>query len=434
MLKKTLYIVAVMCVSLSGISNSQSLDLKKSIDLGLLRNQNIISASRKLDIASAKDWQAFSSMLPSLSISSNISRSYSSPMQTTFSGVPVSFGVDEAVNNKGWEATLSQTLFTFGKVESSVDMARYGVDIAKLELTKAKQDLVFEITSLYYGVIKSKKFVDLSKESLDMAKAHLDQVNALLSAGMATRSDVLRSEVAYSSAKQGLLKAQNGWELSKAAFNNAIGEDLNASVDIEGDDLAISDPSYVYDTLLLNSYSLRPDLKAIGISLKIADKSIWLAKASMLPSVALQGSYGSRNTDYQNNAINYDTNSWAVTAAAQWQLFDGFATQNKINEANYNYQYTKANYDLVKRAVELDVKQAYLNYQSAKSMIDDSKKGLESAQENNSVVEVRYKNGLATNIEILDAQTSLTKAKTDLLSAQFDLIIADAQIKKSAGW
>jgi hypothetical protein len=147
----------------------------------------------------------------------------------------------------------------------------------------------------------------------------------------------------------------------------------------------------------------------------------------------LQGSYGWMNMDYAANAINYDVKSWNVVAAASWTIFDGFSTQSKIKEAQANLESAASNRSLVKKTVELDVKQAYLNYVLSKDILDTAQKAADSACENYDIADARYKNGLGTNIELLDAETALTKAQLDLLSVKFDIEIAKAQIAKAAG-
>ncbi|MEK7377232.1 MAG: TolC family protein [Candidatus Margulisiibacteriota bacterium] len=434
-MKRLLVFLCIFFVYVASAVAEAPLTLDKSIELGLEYNEMVIISQKKVEAAQAKVNQAFSGYLPSVNISANYTRSYSSPMRTSFGGVPVVFGIDEAGTSKGWQAALTQNLFTFGKLENALGMALDNSKSAKEELRKAKQEVIYNAQAAYFGIIKAAKMVDLANESVDMAQAHLDEVNAMLQAGMSTKADYLRSEVSLLNSRQGQIRAKNALEIANAAFNNAIGKDIDTAISIAQSDF---DPSaelqvYVFSDILKDAYSFRPDLRQASIAKDIAGKAAGGATAGWLPSVFLQGKYGWTNTDYSVNKINYDSTSWQLLGASSWDIFDGLNSAGKIREANANLDAASYNISLVKKSVELDAKQAYLNFETAKEVIFTARKSIESARENNKIAQLRYKNGLATNIEILDAQNSLTKAEADGLTAQFDLELARSQILKASG-
>ena len=394
---------------------------------------------KKVVAAEARVGQAFSGYLPALSLSANYAKDFSSPMTTTFGGVPVSFGIDEAGAAKGWQATLSQNLLTFGRLESSLDIARAGAESVKLDLRKAKQDLVFSVSNAFYGCLKAAKAYELAQKSVGMASSHFDQASAMLKAGTATKADVLRFDVARLSAQQTLIRAKNSLEISKASLNALIGNDLDSDVILVEPDFdkngIVSEVvnNTAYSANITNAYQTRPDVKQALLGGQIARDSAALARAELLPAVVLQGSYGWRNTNFSNSSIKYDTTSWTVAAAASWKLFDGFGTAARINEANANYDAALWARRAAERAAALEIKSAYLDFVSESEMIDSAEKGVESARENLEISELRFKNGLSSNIEVIDAQSSFVKAELDLMSAKYDLLLSKARLDKACG-
>lgn len=434
-MKRLLVLLCVLFVSAQGAIAEAPLTLDKSTELGLIYNESVIIAQKKVEAAQAKVSQAFSGYLPQINLSANYTRSYASPISTSFNGVPVVFGIDEAGTTKGWQAALTQNIFTFGKLESALGMALDNSKSAKEALRNAKQNVIYNVQAAYFGIIKAAKMVDLANESVDMAQAHLDEVNAMLQAGMSTKADYLRSEVSLYNSRQGLIKTRNAFEIANASFNNAIGRDIETPVSIAQSDFDPSAESqkYVFRDILKDAFSFRPDVRQVAIAKETAGKAVGGATAGWLPSVFVQGKYGWNNTNYTENKIDYDATSWQVLGAASWDIFDGLNSAGKIREANANLDAASYNINLVKKGVELDAKQAYLNFETAKEVLFTARKSIESARENNKIAQLRYRNGLATNIELLDAQNSLTKAEADGLTAQFDLELARSQILKASG-
>lgn len=437
-MKKSAVIIGFIILFISN-AFAEELTLEKSIEQGLKNNDQIIVAQEKVNAAKAKVTQALSYFFPSISLSSNYTRNYTSPIISTFTvgGKPtsMSFGIDEASDIKGWEADLRQNIFTFGKLENGILIALDNLELAKQSLRKAKQDLIFNIASTFINVVKAKELYKLAQDSLEMAQAHVEQVSAMFDQGILTKADVLRSEVQKISANQNKIKAGHGIEIAESVFNSIIGNKIDASVSLNTSDIKNFDEDIYpsYEELLKNAFENRPDLKEINTAKSISDKNLGIAKAGIFPSIQAQASYGSRNTNYPVSGTNYDTTNWSITGAASWNLFDGFNIQAKINEAHAQLREAFANKKALEKAVELDVKQSYLKFIEAKEMVKSSKKEVESAKENYDLAVTRFKNGLNTNVDVLDARTALTQAKTNLLSSQFDVALSLAQIEKSIG-
>jgi len=412
-----------------------AISLMESIDTALKNNDNVVMVQKKADAASAKVGQAFASYLPAINLQGNYSRNYQAPIRTVIMNTPLTLGVDDVAAVKGWQASFTQNVFTFGKLENALSIAMENAKTAREEYRKAKQNCIYDVTQSYYNYLKAIKMLRLQEESLEMAAAHLNQARKMFTVGMATRADILRSEVSVSKAKQGLIRARNSLEVAKASFNTAIGKSID--IEIRIDDIDLSERAYEknfsYQSMLKDAFSSRPDWKQIKGSVEISERSRGAAMAGWLPSVNLQGYYQWSNTDYDIDTLNYDARNWQVAGVASWSIFDGFLTQSKIKEAEANLLSSYANREMVRKGVELDVKQAFLNYSAAVEVLDTAKAGIKSARENHDIAEIRYKNGLATNIEVLDAQTSLTQAEIDLLSAQVDMELAKLAISKARG-
>lgn len=418
---------------------ASALTLKESVNIALKNNPSVVASRKKADAADAKLGQAIGTFLPTVKIDGSYGKSYTQPStvqfttQTATGAVTqtLTFGTDAAMDSKSLQASLSQPLFV-AALFPGYSIAKKNSDLAGEDLRKTVLDTSFNVTQAYFGVIKAEKMVKLAEESKEMAQSHYNQVKVMLSAGVVTQADLLRSEVQTANSEVVLTKALNGLELARDAFNNVLGKDLEQAVSLQEEGFAGTVPSLPeYKDMLAQSFSNRPDWKQYLLSVGMGEDNLRVAQTAYLPTAMLTATMGNRITEYPT--YKSDVNSWAVTGAASWTLFDGLGIRNRIREATANLEAQKATEDQVRNGIALEVRDSYLNLKSAIETIGSVKKAVDSAEENYKVSNLRYSSGVGTNLEILDAQVALTQAKTNYLQALFDVEVARAKINKVVG-
>lgn len=422
---------------LFGVCSAQEkLNLEESIQIALEQSPVVLKARAEIEASEGAAGQAVADFLPQLSLNGSLGKYYAEPMtvQITFAGTPQAFeyGIDEQADMYSYSASLTQPIYKGGRLWSSLAMAQKGLAATKEELRKVNEEVKFNVISAYYGVLKTKKLVELSEQSVSMAKNHLDRVNALLKVGMSTRADVLRSEVQLSKAEIGLTRAKQGLEIAKNNFNNTLGRDLDAEVELE--EVAYDSKEilvYDYKDLLEITYENRPAWRQYILAKKASEDEVGIARSGLWPKISLVGNYDVGSTKY--SAYTSDTKTWTALLSGSWDIFDGTATWNLIKEARAKLEAQEANEISVKRAIALEVKDANFAVQSAKENLEGALKTRELADENFSIAELRFESGVGTNLEVIDAQVALTQARTDYLQAQHDLLIAMARVNKTVG-
>jgi outer membrane protein TolC len=422
---------------LVGFSFAQEkLSLEKSIEIALEKSPIVLKARADIVAAEGIAGQAVAGFLPNLSLNASVGKYYSEPMsvQMTIAGTPTvfSYGTDEQANTVSYSASLTQALFTGGKLSSSISMANKGLDAAREEHKRITQDVKFKVIEAYYGVLKANKFVDLSDESVKMAKSHLNHIQALLKVGMSTRAETLRGEVQLANADIGLTKAKQASEISKNNFNSILGVDLDAPValaDVEFEDKKV--PIYNYADLLEIAYAERPDWKQYILAKEIAESEVGLARSGLWPMVSLIGNYDIGSTKYES--YESDQKTWMAMLSGTWNIFDGTATWNKIKEAQGKLEANQANETEVKKGIALEVKSSNFTLKSSYENLQGTSKALELAEENFRIADLRYNSGVGSNLEAIDAQAALNQARINHLQSQHDLQIAKARVNKVLG-
>src|SRR3989339_350335 len=281
---------------------SFALDLKASIEIALMGNPAVIAAQKKKEAADARLAQAVGAFFPTIKLDGSYGRSYNQPAatqmttQTTLGAVTqtLTFGIDAAVDSRGYTASFSQPLFV-GALFPGYKIAQRSADLTKEDLRKTVLEVSFNVTQAYFGVLKAARMVDLAKESKAMADSHYSQVKSMLNAGVATRADLLRAEVQQANSEVTLTRAGNGLEIAKDAFNNALGRELENEVRLEEEGFssaAVKLPDY--QQILGQAYSNRPEWKQFIYSKEIGEENLRVAQLAYLPTVMLTGSSGNR--------------------------------------------------------------------------------------------------------------------------------------------
>ena len=424
------------------ISYAEELSLKNALDVAMEKSPAVVSAKQEVIAADARLGQAFGTLLPNLSASGKVGSGYMQPydmaiqatLGTVEQNIAMQQGVNEIYSTSNYSVTISQPIFMMG-VLPALDAARNSYEIAKQNYLKADLDLEYNVVNSYYGYLKVEKLYELAKDSLDQANSHLNQAQAMLSAGTATRADVLRAEVQVANMELGLLKAKNSLAIAKDAFNNTLSRDLDANVDLSEKEIA---NEYVtpltFNECEAKVFDNRPDWKIFQLNKMINKNRSDIAYSGYFPNVSLVGNYGANNSTYQTNSfLNANYFDWTVTANAQWMLFDGLATPSRVKEAQANLAAFDANEQSFRNGIILEVKDACLNLETSVDLIKSAKKTVDLARENYRISKERYRTGAGSNLEMIDAETAFTEAQNSLYQSQFDYQIAKAKVNQATG-
>jgi len=323
---------------------------------------------------------------------------------------------------------LRQTLFDAGSTLNLVKSIRHSITAQDYEVKRTAFDIVLGVKSAFYEVLKKRDLLDVSEAALKTAEKHLEQSKALYKEGMAPRSDVIKSEVQVSNARLDVVKADNALLSAKANLATVMGQPVTTAFDVAAQDEGLLPilPSFK-DTLLL-AYDQRPELKGSRARIQSAKASIDQAKSGLYPNLSLDASYGWQNYEFFPNE-----KKWSVGLTVGIPIFEQLTAKSKINQAAANLAGLKATELQTMRNIELDVQQAWLSLKEAMERFDVTKKAVEQAEEDMRVSEGRYKEGLGNILEVIDAQTALTQARTNNVVALYDISNAGAKLDRAIG-
>lgn len=333
-------------------------------------------------------------------------------------------------NTSKYSNTVSATLpiYSGDKIESLINQAAIGAEVGELNFANTKQQIKLDATKGYFAILQGGNLVQVSEETVRNLEAHLKNVRAQYAVGTVAKSDVLRSEVELANAEQNLIKAQNNYDLAMSSFNNIVGLPLETIVSIH-DQLKYDKYQLSLDYSINYALTNRPDGIAAQKAIKVAEEGIDIAKSGQRPTVALS----LQNSWEDNKFPGTDTSDWQVGLAAGWNIFDGNVTRSKVKQAEYTLVKSNEQAEQKKDAIQLEVRQAYLNMGESEKRINTSSVAVAKAQEDFKIAQVRYSAGVGTNTDVMDAQVKLTEAQTNYIQSLYDYNTSKAALDKAMG-
>lgn len=325
--------------------------------------------------------------------------------------------------------SLTQPLDISRLIATGASVASLNQRVSELEMGREGQKVTFAVKKAYFSVLQAEAFRDVAHETLGAVEEHLRVARLHYEAGTVPHLDVLRAEVAVADARQRLVRAENAVSLAKAALNNVMGVDVNQPVEVA----PVGEYSPVHlelRTLLEQAERSRPELRAMDLRIEMARRGVHLAKQGRLPGMALTASY---DWLQETSEFGPENLSWTVTMGLTLPLFDSGETSAKVAQAQSDVRAAEAAREQLRQGVALEVRQAYLNLQEAQARLQASAKSVEEAREVLRLAHARYDTGVGTSVEVTDAVTAMTVARSNYVNAVYDCQISLAMVEEAIG-
>ncbi len=409
--------------------------LQESIKEAFANNWSLKAKSEKISESEQVKKQAKAEFFPKLSTSYGYTRLSETPTIDVELPPPMPSGEFPVGtrNNYQWKGTITQPLFTGFALVSSYDLAKLGIDQARLEVELEKLDLALQVKEAYFGILKSDKGLDVAQKAVESLESHVKEAQNFYDVGMIPINEVLKAEVELSNARHDLVGARNATRLARASFNTVLSRSIEAPVQVK-DILQYKEIGCDLQDYLPKALKNRPEIKTIDLAIRQTDQQIRLAKSKKYPEIAFSYDYIKEGDDLTVSGDEYhDASRWEATVGLKWTFWEWGKTHYAVREK----ESAKKRFVNQKKALEdsilLDVKNALLDLELAREDIPTAKKAVEQAEENLRVSEMRYKVQATTSTEVLDAQTLLTRARSTYYDALYNHNLAKARLKRAIG-
>src|SRR3989454_6926207 len=338
------------------------LTLDKAVELALSNHPSLRVASGTQAINEALVGQAQSGFYPQVSAQSGYSRTTANATRN-FTGSPLprstrgdTFGYYQ--NN----VTLNQLLYDFGTTKSQVDTARFNLQAANSDAETTVQAVVVNVQQAYFNLQQAQRLVTVNEEAITQFQKHLDLAKGRFKAGVAAKIDVITAEVDLSNARLNLITAKNNALVARVTLNNAMGIQTASPYRVQ-------EPSrgeayqVALDEAVARAMQLRPEMISQRAQERAAEAAIKAAQGNFFPTVT-----GTANYSY--NGVEFPlVYNWSAAAFVNIPIFSGFLTAQQVAQARATFLRTKANGDVLRQNILLEVNQALLNLEAARERL-----------------------------------------------------------------
>ena len=396
------------------------LDESRTIELALANNRT--AKQTKWDYQVAKDTVSATAAgkNPSISYTWQGARSY---------GVNAMTGRNVTSKTGSHSFTISAPVFS-PELDASIDASRYAREGAGAGYEEALQQAKYDAISGYYTLIMNRNLVDVAQQAVKDYQGHVTNVQAQYNVGLVASSDVLAAKTNLADSETNLVKAQNSANLSEASLNQVIAYPVQTAINTAEHDLQYKPYNVTLEQAKAYALLHRSALVKSAMAVKEAEEALKKVKSGYLPTVGVEAGRGYADPDGYFGTSN---KSWHIGAKASWSLWDGGATQNKVKVATDTLEKAKEANLAAVDSVLLAVQKAYLNLRSAEQTIQSTQTAVAQGQESFRIATLRYRAGVGTNLDVLDAETKLTDARNNYVQALYNYNISIAALEQLTG-
>jgi len=410
------------------------LTLEESIQIALNQNIKYLSSAKNLDIAESKLYESFGDFLPTVdaTLIKNIDEKVMTVEIPPFApGLdPISAEFDFTKNYQGI-LSITQPIFTGGAIWFNYKQNLYSLKAEEEKYRKQKLETIYNVKKSYYSVLLTQELIKVTEEALSLTTKAFKTTKALYDQGIASKFQLLNSQVEMENAKPKLIETKNANKLSKLAFKNVlqIGNDKQIHL---VDELTFRKSNYSLDTLYTIADKLRPDLKQMEYTEKQMDYIVNLSYSAFSPVVALSADYNYRNDKFNFKFGNWD-NFYSVNLVLSIPIFQGTKRYFKTQQAQASLDQVRLARKALNSGSKLEIQNNYLKLNEVIDKIKTQQNNVDLAKENVRIAQLNYEEGMITSVEMSAASLNLRIARTNYLNSLYEYLVSLAAVEKSVG-
>jgi outer membrane protein len=329
---------------------------------------------------------------------------------------------------------LQWPLYTGGRTDALARAARAERVAAGEDLAAARADLRLEVTRAFWALVTARETEQVLARSLDSMDAQIRDLRSRLEQGFIPPNEVLSAEAQQSRERLLAIEARNTRAIVEADLRRLLGLESAGSIEPAA---TLEPPAAVAasaESLITEAGTLRPERRALESRVTALRARQDAVAAAGLPQVGVNGGY-----DYARpNARIFPRSrewrdSWDVSVSVSWLLWDGGRSKAERAEAAAGARAAQTRVVEFDRQTAFEVRQRWLEIDSSRAAIAAASDGVRSATEARRVVSERFRAGVATSTDVLDAQIAVLQAELDRTRALANARLAEARLARAVG-
>jgi len=430
-----------LALPLTAGAQKRPLSLEEALAAGLGSSPGLHASRLKLEAAAANAREIAAGRLPALKLGGGYTRLSEVPdFQVTLPVSPNPIVVSQSYfNNFNLRLGVQQPLFTGFRLQAGEGSARMIEAAAGQDLERDRAELVFAVKSAYWGLARAREFEKVIDENVRQVAGHLKDVRAFFDQGLATKNDVLRTELELSNAEIMRIDARNAAEIALAGLASLIGLPLDADIDlttsVESQASRLpADGGGGEASQVATALARRPEIKSAEFRINAAEQGVKAARSGFYPQVFLTGNYYYlRPNPRILPALDRFKGTWDVGVSVTLDVWNWGQTKLQAEQAEARVGQARDARKALEDQAVLEITQCRLSLARAGEKVRVAGQAVGQAEENLRVTRERFKQGVALSADVLDAEVALLQAKLGRTHAAIDQVLAQARLEKARG-
>jgi outer membrane protein TolC len=346
-------------------------------------------------------------------------------------------GQQTATENWLVQIQVQQLLWDGGATIASRRAARINEDGAYYSLRDTIDSTVETVRTQFYTILLDKALIQVQEESVNLLQSQLEDQKSRFEAGTVPQFNVLQAQSQLQNQIPFLIQAQNNYRIAQVQLAKTLG--IPAGRQYATDEplpvagrLTYTPIKYDLSSALVTARANRPFLKVQRSNILAGVEQVTVAAAGFQPTFSANAGL-EQEKNPRTSHLDDTKEGWFFGFTGSWNIFDGGLTYGNLKAARASLEEAKVTYDDSTRQVELDVATAVDNLRQSQETIVASEKAVQVSQESLRLSNERLAAGTGTQLDVLNAQTQLTTARSNLVQSQFNYIAAVAQFQFATG-
>ncbi len=438
---KKVALVAMLFLAKS-LNAQQSFSLKEAIEYAVKNHASVKNANLDMLNADARVNEIKALGLPQINGSVNYTNNYQiakffvpakqfNPAAKEDEVSALKFGVPQTASTG---ITLSQLLFD-GSYTLGLKAADVYKELSAKSLLQTKQQIAEAVSKAYYGILVNEERLKLLQVNIGRLDTLIRDTKAMNVQGFVEKLDVQRLEVQANNLKTETKNIERLQELSHYLLKFQMGMKIEESIELKDKLADINLTDIQPDELNDFKYANRMEYSILQTQQRLAELDLKNQKAGALPRVSLNANYGF-NTGQQTFG-NLFSKQWFSNGSAgvgvQIPIFDGFRRKYKTLQSENDLQKVKNGFTILENSIDMQIKQAGISLKNSWESLQENQKNMDLAKEIVRVSKIKYKQGVGTNLEILNSEAALKEAQTNYFTSLYNALIAKVDLNKAQG-
>ncbi len=351
-------------------------------------------------------------------------------------GAQQSFGAENAPEDNRWQGVTEAaiTVYSGGQKRTAIRRDTELRDASVADLESVSRDVVSAVHEAYYDAQLAQATIAVQEEAIRVLEQQLDDAKNRLAAGTGAKFDAIQAEVAVANARPPLVRSQNNLRRRVDTLRRQVGLPFAGGMDAEDIQLDPVGEAAALDLELESSLKRaaqsRPELDDIALQLAAARSQVEFRRRKSLPLLDLFANYGAESDQFGDEDI---LHGWTAGARLNWSMADGGGRKAMVAQATADLRRLEERRRELALTIGGEVRQAFYDYEEARGIMAVTRLVIDQAEEALRLARNRYDAGKGTQIDVLNSQLALTRARLEDTTALTNLHRSLIRIKHATG-